>query len=297
MSRPAQTSSPTADRTGDRLRAYAAAELARAIACLGWRGGRVHDGVHQARKSLRRLRATLALGMPDLGPGALLIDRAVQRTNRGLSKLRDAQALVHTLDVLLEHEDPAASAVLRRARRIAAQMRVKEARATLTDDPQLRDRRALLATLQAALPALRWNDISATEVAARFRRSLARLEEAGAHARASGRDEDWHRWRRRTRRFSQQHRALGESTALPAEVERRHKELATLLGEAQDYALLREHCGKRSAFAEDDRRVLRSLSKRGTRHLRRKIAQQAVEASAAAHGPTAAPGRRADAPT
>ena len=87
---------------GDRLHAYAAAEMVHAIACLSWHGGRLHAGVHQARKSLRRLRATLALGMPTLGPGARLIDRELRRTNRRLSKLRDAQALVHTLDVLLE---------------------------------------------------------------------------------------------------------------------------------------------------------------------------------------------------
>lgn len=281
--------------TGDRLHAYAAAELAHAIACLGWHGGRLHAGVHQARKSLRRTRAALALGLPTLGPGARLIDRELRRTNRRLSKLRDAHALVHTLDVLLqkteEAEDEQAALALRRARRIAARIRARRARATLTDDPQLRDRRALLATLQAALPALPWREIHEADVRARFELSLLRVDEAGSRARATGRNEDWHRWRRRTRRFSQQHRALCDSAALPPEAEHRHKVLATLLGEAQDYALLREHCGKRSAFAEADRRVLRELSERGMRHLRERIAQ-AIDEAAAAAVPAPALGRR-----
>ena len=137
-------------------------------------------------------------------------------------------------------------------------------------------------TLQAALPALPWSEISTAEVHARFQLSLARLEEAGSRARATGRDVDWHRWRRRTRRFSQQHRALSDSAApLRDEAEQRHKVLATLLGEAQDCALLREQCGKHSAFSRADRRVLRGLSEQRTRHLRQKIAQ-AIEESATA---------------
>ena len=46
---------------GTALRDYGAAELDAALAHLGWRGGRLHEGVHQARKSLRRARAVLAL--------------------------------------------------------------------------------------------------------------------------------------------------------------------------------------------------------------------------------------------
>lgn len=273
---------PSMPLTGDRLRAYASAELAHAIASLGWKGGQLHSGVHQARKSLRRVRATLALGMPTLGPGAVLIDRELQRTNRRLSKLRDAHALVHVLDGLLEKTaDEPVARVLRRARRIAARLREKRARATLDDDPQLRGRRALLATLLAAFPALPWSELTAADVDARFELSRVRGDEAARRACATGRVEDWHRWRRRTRRFSQQHRALGDPAVLPAGAEHLYKLLATLLGEAQDCVVLHEHCGKQSAFAEADRRVLRGLSERGTRHLRRQIAQVLAESAVA----------------
>ncbi len=261
-------------QAGMRLRDYASAELAQAIACLAWRGGRFHSGVHLARKSLRRTRATLALGMPVLGPGAELIDRELRRMNRRLSKLRDAQAVVGTLDLLLGKVDAAESAlVLRRTRRIAAQARAARARSTLTGDPQLQDKRALLATLHAALPALRWDAVGETDVRTALRLALIRMDAAGARAQVSGRDEDWHRWRRHARRLSQQHRALGDMAALLPATTDLHKRLAVLLGEAQDFALLREHCGKRSVFAPTDRALLRRLTDDGMRRLRERVAK------------------------
>lgn len=271
-SRSTSDSTPT---PGTRLRDYATTELTRAIACLAWRGSRLHTGVHQARKSLRRTRATLALGAATLGPGAVLIDRELRRLNRRLSKLRDTQALVGTLDHLLrKNVDAEAAAILRRSRRVAAHARAERARATMTTDPHLRDRRALLAVLQAALSALPWQAVAETEARDALRVSAAAADEAAARAQRSGRDEDWHRWRRRARRLSQQLRALGDSIAAPPEIEEHAKRLAVLLGEAQDYALLREHCGKRSVFAPADRAMLRALSERGTAHVRERIRAQ-----------------------
>lgn len=267
-----RSTSESTPAPGTRLRDYATTELTQAIACLGWRGSRLHAGVHQARKSLRRARATLALGAATLGPGAVLIDRELRRLNRRLSKLRDTQALVGTLDHLLrKNADTEAAAILRRSRRVAAHARAERARTTMTTDPHLRDRRALLAVLQAALSALPWQTVAETEAHDALRVSATRADEAAARAQRSGRDEDWHRWRRRARRLSQQLRALGDSIAAPPEIGEGAKRLAILLGEAQDYALLREHCGKRSVFAPADRAMLRELSERGTAHLQERI--------------------------
>ena len=268
-----------------RLRDYATTELARAIACLGWRGGRLHAGVHQARKSIRRVRATLALGMPTLGPGANLIDRELRRTNRTTSKLRDAQALVAILDALLEKTQAGdASPMLRRARRAAALARVARARTALADDPRLQDKRALLATLLAALSALPWDRVTAADIHAALQRSLLRSDAAGGRARTSRRDADWHLWRRRARRLSQQQRALGDTTTARAEPNKRDKRLAVILGDVQDCALLREHLGKGLMFTQADRRALRVIAEHRTRQLRERIARMVaastIEASA-----------------
>jgi CHAD domain-containing protein len=274
---------------GVALRDYAAGELDDAIAHLGWHGGRVHEGVHLARKSLRRTRAVLALGEPALGPGADLIDREVRRVNVSLSKMRDAQALVETLDrvIVASRTPPEALPVLRRARRTAAQSRIEVARRELGDDPGLARKRALLATLRAALPALPWDALTGSRVRDALDLSLARVDTGGARARATGRDNDWHRWRRRVRRLSQQHRALGDQVPEIAAAKKRCKVLAELLGEAQDYALLGDHCGRRSIFSELDREALVAIADAGTQRMRERIEKALVAPADASEDATA----------
>ncbi len=254
---------------------YASMEIARAIACLSWRGARLHEGVHQARKSLRRTRATIALGMPALGPGANLIDRQLRRVNRSLSKLRDSQALITSLDHLLDRkaDDHEAVSALRRMRRTAARARAERACAMLSKDPQLQRRRALLTTLLAALTALQWNAISTINVHTALQRSRLRASVAGTKAHSSGDDESWHDWRRSARRLSQQLRALGNAASDPVETDKRGKRLAILLGEAQDHAMLREQCGRKSPFTKTDRHVLRALADNGIARLHARIAR------------------------
>ncbi len=273
------------------LRAYACGELDRAIAHLGWRGGRVHQGVHQARKSLRRTRAILALGAAMLGPGAELIDREVRRVNRRLSGMRDTQALVETLDRLIaKGKPPEALPVLRRARRTAASARAESARRELASDPALARKRALLSTLRAALPALPWDALTETRVRDTLADGMAQIDIAGARAQATGRDADWHRWRRRVRRLSQQHRALGSLIDDIGAARRRVKTLAELLGEGQDYALLHDHCGKRSMFADPDRQMLAALADLGAQRMRARV-EDALANIANANAPVATPGQ------
>lgn len=262
-----------APQTGAHLHAVAATELLRAIARLGWRGPRLHTGVHQARKSMRRARAVLALGMPALGPGAKLVDRELRRVIRGLSRLRDAHALTGTFDHLLEKEsaDGDVAALLRRARRGAARARAATALAELADDPQLQERRALLLTLHAAMGGLDWAAVDTACVVAALQHGTKQVEAASVRARASGSDEDWHRWRRRARRLSQQHTALDD--AAPAtDADAAGKRLAVLLGQAQDYAMLIAGCGRKSGIAKPDRERLRELANTRLTRIRTRIA-------------------------
>jgi CHAD domain-containing protein len=261
---------------GLRLRDYACAELASSIAHLSWRSGRLHEGVHLARKSLRRTQATIELGGSALGSGARLIDRELRRVNRSLSKLRDAHAMLHALDQLLARhaENEHALLVLRRVRRSAARTRAACLRSVLAGDPGLQDRLGVLTTLLAALPALRWATVNAGDVEAAVDRSRMRAEAGGAKARESGRDDDWHAWRRAARRLSQQQRARGDVVTKNAG--KREKRLAILLGQAQDYAMLRERTGRKSPLTRDDRQVLRALADDAIAHLRERVAKTAM---------------------
>ena len=270
-----QDAPPAGAATWEVLRTYASDQLARAMDCLSWRGARLHKGVHQGRKSLRRTRAVLALAKPALGAGARLIDRELRRINRSLSTLRDAQALVETLDRLAKHNPPDASqGLLRQARRAAVSRRTAQAREALKDDADFAGRRAQLAVLAAGLQTLPWAVID-RDVEASLRKSAAQAIAASEQAQKSGDNDDWHRWRRRARRLSQQYRALGDVAAALAADRDRDKALAELLGEAQDYALLIDHCGGDSPFDDAIRKDLRKFARKHAKQVRARIARTA----------------------
>jgi len=268
---------PATATVGESLRTRATNALAQAIRLLGWRGARLHAGVHRARKALRLTRAALALGAPTLGSDAALIDRQLRRINRSLSRLRDAQALVETLDRLTEkHATAATGPLLGRARRAAMRHRSTQTRLALHDDAGFANRRAALAALAAKLQALSWQDLREKDALRSLQRSESRARAAAKRARRSLHDDDWHRWRRRARRVLQQQRALAELSVVQKADSDRDKTLTTLLGEAQDYALLLDHCADGSPFAEPDRKALRALAKTGVRRARARIAQGRV---------------------
>ncbi|MFC3550739.1 CHAD domain-containing protein [Lysobacter cavernae] len=275
---------------GPALRDYACAELDAAIAALEEPGEALHEGVHRARKSLRRTRATLALGDRALGPGYVLLDRELHRINDGLSALRDAQALVETLERLLARKRAAATRQpLQQAREAAVAARAACAEAVLAVDPALDQRRALLAVLRAAVPALAWERLTpaAVRVAlADSERSMQRAWRRVAAGGEDGDDEGWHRWRRRARRVSQQRRALA-AAAMPVATLARpdatgaqrsgfDKRLTERLGQAQDLTLLLEHCGRDSPFSPADRAALKAYAKPELARSRKRIAAAAA---------------------
>lgn len=260
--------------TGAHLRAWVETELTAAIHQLGARGGRIHAGVHQARKAIRRARAALLLAGPVLGAGAGLVERELRRVNHSLSALRDAHALVGTLERLaLKSRDHDETLLLRRAHRIAAAARAAAAR-----DPvhlaAVVEARACLAVLVPALAGLPWDAVTAArlvDVLADTQHRVARLRARAVHGQD---DEAWHRWRRWMRRQSQQRRACA---AVGVEVPDTgfDKSLAEQLGVMQDLSLLIAHCRGDSLFAKPDRGQLRRFAERALQRQRKRLASVA----------------------
>lgn len=222
-----------------------------------------------------------------------MLNRELRRINDGLSSLRDAQALVETLDRQLAggHDDETMR-LLRRVRRVAASVRVAAAREVQTCDPGLVGRRAMLRVLCAAMAALPWASLSPSQLRDRLADNQARMDQAQVRAIASGRDEDWHRWRKRARRLSQQRRALktaGLDVDLALDKSASDKRTTQLLGTAQNLSLLLEHCGRRSVFSKPDRNALRRFAAPELARLRQRITRaarrsQAKQAPALRHG-------------
>ena len=259
---------------GPALRDYALAELDAAVEALAQPGDDIHEGIHRARKGLRRVRATLALGDGILGPGVALLDREIKHLNTGLSALRDAHALVETLERMHKRArkgDTRQLFDLARAEAIAARMATAEVE--LSMDPTLCQRRGLIEVLMAAVPALDWQRLTPSAARMALTDSDDRSQKARDTALQKGRDSDWHRWRRRARRASQQRRALeAVGVSVPAsEPQVFDKRTTERLGEAQDLSLLLDHCGKGSPFSKERRRALRSYAEPALVRLRKRI--------------------------
>ncbi|BCT93915.1 hypothetical protein LYSHEL_29420 [Lysobacter helvus] len=255
--------------TTEALRDHGLAELAAAIDHLGRHGSHVHTGIHQARKAIRRTRALLALVAADVGPGAKLIDRELRRANRRLSPLRDAHALVETLDRLrTKARDEPTRTALAHARGIALRRR-----AAMAHGPgfaqALQHERAILVTLRAGLSGLAWDNVATSTVVDALAASARKADAARDRACAHDDDQDWHRWRRRMRRLSQQHR-VALAAALPLSDAGFDKHVTEQLGVLQDLSLLVAHCGKDSPFGES-RAALRRFAERALARQRKRI--------------------------
>ncbi|TWI08211.1 CHAD domain-containing protein [Aerolutibacter ruishenii] len=255
---------------GSALRAYGVAELALARESLGLRGRQAHEGIHQARKSIRRVRAMLALCGKTLGPGGGLVDRQLRRLNRQLSPLRDAHALVETLDRLgLKPRNAQAREALATARKIAA--RRCAALARQADFVRaLGEAEAVVAMLQAALHGLPWADVTVPALVDAMDAAARKAKRMRQHALAHDDAEDWHRWRRSMRRLSQQQRAAG-AAGLPLQPDEFDKHLTEQLGVMQDLSLLIAHCGDGSPFPRATRVVLRHFAERSLARQRKRI--------------------------
>jgi len=251
-----------AHRPGDGLRAFGLDQLQSAARLLARRGQARHEGVHEARKCLRRVRALLALAAPRLGAHAAALDAELGRLCRGLSPLRDASALIEALQRLErsgaitadEAALAAASASVRREERLSA---------ALARDPGLAARRCRLQRAAEKLAALDWPAVRRRDLRRGLARSEHRLRKAAARARRHpGNDAAWHRLRRRLRGWRQQNTLLeGIAPALVPEDSPVRDALATRLGESQDDVLLLARCRSDSPFAPALRRILRRAAR------------------------------------
>lgn len=257
-----------ADRPGDGLRAFGLAQLQSAARLLARRGQARHEGVHEARKCLRRVRALLALAGPRLGAHAVTLDAELRRLCRGLSPLRDASALIEALQRL---ERSGAITAQEAALAVAAASARREDRlsAALARDPELVARRRRLQRAAEKLAALDWPAVRCGDLRRGLARSERRLRRAAGRAsRHRKNDAAWHRLRRRLRRWRQQHTVLGHLVPALARQSAAREALAVRLGESQDDALLLARCRGDSPFTAALRRTLRQVARTRLQALR-----------------------------
>jgi CHAD domain-containing protein len=247
---------------GLRLLVFAGQQLQQAQTGLSRKGEALHEGIHQTRKCIRRTRATLALGARIFGPRAQALDDELGRLCRGLSHLRDAQALVEVLQRLDAQAPEPIRAILPAAERLARQRRDDILERALVRDPAFMARRLRLQAAQQRLARLDWRAVDEAEVSSAIKRSQRRADKAAKQIKKHPDDDEaWHVYRRRLRRLRQQDSLLAELLPALRLSKKRARDLADILGESQDDALLLRHCDRRSPFPSDQRKQLRAIAR------------------------------------
>lgn len=248
---------------GSRLMAFASGQLLQTQTLLAQEGEARHSGIHEARKCIRRTRAALALGARVFDGREERLDDELGRLCRGLSPLRDAQALIEALQRLDDSAPPAVRDILPLAGMAVRKRRDVMLQHALQRDPQFDARRQRLSAAQARLLRLPWQSVSDEDIAKAVMRSKRRAHKARRRVeRHPDDDEAWHVFRRRLRRLRQQDTLLAElGPDLRPGGAKHHEHQAQTLGESQDDALLLRHCGGRSPFPADQRKLLRDIAR------------------------------------
>ncbi|HET9484487.1 MAG TPA: CHAD domain-containing protein [Xanthomonadales bacterium] len=156
----------------------------------------VHEAVHEARRAIRRIRATLQLLRPALGGAYADVVAPYRAAGRALSVLRDAQSAIEGVERVAKRSPDAIPDAVRAA---------LVARLSRNRDALLRRRGAVLGEVADRLEAAR-DDVATWVEAADHatlwrgvRRGYARAARAMRRARQQRSEALLHRWRQRTR--------------------------------------------------------------------------------------------------
>jgi len=241
---------------------------------LGRGGEDRHEGVHEARKRLKEIRAVLRLVRFSLGDRFTVENRWYRDTARSLSAARDAQAVVESWDKLLAWSPDGASGLdsaAVRERLVSRRDRLAGAGAELPVAVTLQG-------LHAARERLtRWPlaDGGFAALAPGLRQSYRQGRRRMADAQASGADEDLHEWRKRVKDLWYHTRLLEPLWGEVMDARRRAlKALSDALGDDHDLVVLRALLAEEPALlGGSDGGKVAALIERRQRELRAEAAR------------------------
>jgi CHAD domain-containing protein len=198
------------------------------------------DAVHEARKSIKKVRAILRLMSHELGPVGGMGNTLLRDLARKVAALRDAAVLVETLDSLKEHLlDDIGPGLLAQLR-----TRLVRDRARVTRALAAAQLPAIVFALERVAARVRGWPLHATGFAALapgLERTFHRGRKALAHARKNPGAESFHEWRKRVKDHLYHIRLLEETwTEATRSYEKNLKELETFLGDDHNLAVLRD---------------------------------------------------------
>jgi CHAD domain-containing protein len=255
----------------DEIRRIAVERIEHALAQLRRGGEGRHEGVHEARKDFKKLRALFRLVRPVLGGDHDRWDRTARDLGRRLSEARDREAARVAFATLVRAEAGADALpeVDRFGRHLAR--RADEAGGGGADSAEsAAGVPAALERLREEVRERRLPDPGHALVEAGLRRGYRRARRRFARARGEGTDEAYHAWRKRVKDHGYHCRLL-RSVWMEEDGTRRHRldALAEVLGDHQDLVLLDGILGQGPAgLTPDEIGRLAELVDRRRRRLR-----------------------------
>ena len=195
--------------------------------------------VHEARKSMKRLRALLHLVKPAMPKGSFAVSEArLKKIGRSLSGARDAQAMLETVRKLEAHDGSAKVKQVTAALRAKLQAECAEAEHGLTG-AGIKQLRKLLNEAKAGFAEMSLEPDDFSVVAVTLERDYRKARHAFSQAYRLRTDEAFHDWRKRVQRHWRQ--LLLVTPSWPKAI-RPHAALARnvseALGEDHDLAVL-----------------------------------------------------------
>jgi CHAD domain-containing protein len=201
-----------------------------------------HDGVHQARKRCKKVRGLLRLVRDALGPAYTRENTTLRDAARSLSRVRDAQAMVETLDDIREAFDrPLGEQAFARVRHALVARRDRLASQQADMEEQAQTATASLAAVRARLAEPELHAAGFAAIAPGLARTYRRGRKAFANAYEHPGDEHFHDWRKRVKYHWYHLRLLRDlwSPVLKGQA-RSLDALSDLLGDDHDLAVLRQ---------------------------------------------------------
>ncbi len=238
---------------GETLRAACARELESALARLTAERGDRDLAVHEARKSIRRVRAWMRLLSRDRRELLQDSDHALRSLRRTLGPLRDAASRIAALEALTRKRDaieirPALSVSLSDLKARKAQLWRQYPRRGQAFT-RLRDG---LTTVIRSIPTWPLHDVNSREIRRGLKRAFRRAVESGEACRGTTGAIRRHAWRGRVRVF-----LLQSQLFAPTNVD---------LGRLK---MLVQHMGNENDLAQVERAISRKLD----RHIRLTVRQ------------------------
>lgn len=215
MNKSTQSSRPS---LGFAFRAMVAGECRTLQRTLAMRKDR-QKGIHEARKSCRRLRAMLPFLPPEQPTEA--IDQALRAVVHGFSPQRDAHIAARTAQLLAtQHGTWLTPEVIQDLENHAAQV-LEE---TLRDDPNWQHRRVEARRIIDTLEVLPWQAIRASAAKKTLKKTARKMKKAHEEAEAQRTPEASHHWRRRTRKLRYQLELLRKARRMAGMKKRKTKD-------------------------------------------------------------------------